>query len=69
LDGKNCEGKTERGGEGTYQDGKPVARTGLPSWYRRMVGYFFFLATFFLAFFLAATQLTSDQFLGFIRVC
>jgi hypothetical protein len=35
----------------------------LPSWYRQMVSYFFFLATFFLAFFLAATQLTSDRML------
>jgi hypothetical protein len=55
-------------GERTYQDEKPVVR---PVCHPGIVGggYFFFLATFFLAFFLAATQLTSDQFLGFIRVC
>jgi hypothetical protein len=54
--------------QATDQDGKPVEQTRLAILVSSEC-YFFFLATFFLAFFLAATQLTSDQFLGFIRVC
>ncbi|MDB6108619.1 MAG: hypothetical protein JWR69_369 [Pedosphaera sp.] len=45
------------------QDGKPVARTKLSILVLLRVDYFFFLVAF-LAFFLAATNLTSDQ-LGF----
>jgi hypothetical protein len=49
------------------QDGKPVARTKFAILVL-LVNYFFFLPAFFLAFFLAAMQITSLPFEDVLRL-
>jgi hypothetical protein len=50
----------------TNQDDKPVERTK-SAILVSSDSYFFFLPAFFLAFFFAATPITSDRVLGFTR--